>query len=145
MTTYVLHVRLKENAPIGELEDEMIVVTNDEKSDQFSLPVSARIMPPVTVAPSLVMLGDIPRGQLRQQRFIVRSKKPFAITAVECSDDRFQFTLPTGEKPVHVLQLTFKGDRAEGDSGALQQKVLVKTSLGEDLTAEALVSGRVVN
>lgn len=145
LATYLMHIRLKDNAEIGELHDELIVVTNDEGDSTFTLPVSGRVVPPVQVSPTLVSLGEVPLGQQRQQRVVVRAKKPFAITSVDCEDSRFAFTVPAGEKPVHVIPFVFTGDRSEADEGgALKRKVIIKTTLG-DMTAETTVAGRVID
>lgn len=145
MTTYMLHIKLKDNAPVGEILDELVVVTNDEKNDQFTLPLSGRIVPPVSISPSFVSLGDVVQGNSLQQRLIVRSKTPFSITGIECEDGRFEFPIPNGSKTVHVIPFTFKGDLLdENDNGSLKQKITVRTSLGDDMNVETIVAGRVV-
>jgi len=144
--TYILHITLKETAPVGDLMDELIVVTNDSKNDQFTLPVNARVIPPVSITPAFVSLGDVGKGKQAQNRLIVRSKKPFSITGVDCPDDRFEFKIPEGVKTIQVLPFLFKGElKEESDTGSLKQIVKIKTSLGEDMTAEVTVAGRVVN
>lgn len=146
LTKYLLHITLKENAPVGELLDELIVVTNDEKNEQFTLPLSARVIPPVSISPVFVSLGDVGAGKSVQNRLIVRSKKPFTIAGVECPDPRFEFTVPEGTKSLHIIPFSFKGEKLEGqDNGALKEKITVKTSLGEDMSAEVTVAGRVIH
>jgi len=145
-TTYVLRITLRDTAPVGELMDELIVVTNDSKNDQFTLPVNARVIPPVSITPTFVSLGEVGKGKQAQNRLIVRSKKPFSITAVECPDGRFEFKIPEGMKSIHVLPFSFKGELLdESDTGSLKQIIKIKTSLGEDMSAEVTVAGRVVN
>jgi hypothetical protein len=144
--TYVLHITLKDTASVGDLMDELIVVTNDSKNDQFTLPVNARVIPPVSITPTFVSLGDIGTGKLAQNRLIVRSKKPFFITGVDCPDGRFEFKIPEGAKSIQVVTFTFKGELVdESDTGSLKQIVKIQTSLGEDMSAEVTVAGRVVN
>lgn len=145
MTNYLLHIKLMENAPVGEILDELLVVTNDEKNDQFTLPVSGRVLPPVSISPTFVSLGDVVKGNSLQQRLIVRSKTPFSITGIDCEDGRFEFPIPSGSKTVHVVPFTFKGDLLdENDDGSLNQKITIRTSLGEDMKVETIVAGRVV-
>jgi hypothetical protein len=145
-TNYNLHIMLKNTAPVGDLIDELIVITNDEKNDQFTLPVNARVIPPVSISPTLVSLGDIAKGKSVQNRLIVRSKKPFSITDVDCGDARFEFKLPEGAKTMHVVPFTFVGTPVEeADGGTLMQKIRVRTSLGDDLSAEVTVAGRVID
>ena len=146
LTNYLLHITLKENTPLGDLVDELIVVTNDEKNEQFTLPVNARIIPLVSISPTFVALGDVGKGKSIQNRLIVRSKKPFSITGVDCLDDRFDFKLPDGAKTIHIIPFTFKGKLMdEKDTGSLKQKITVKTSLGDDMSADVTVAGRVIN
>ncbi len=145
-TNYLLHVIAKDNAPVGDILDELIVLTNDEKNEQFTLPVNARIIPPVSISPTFVALGDVTKGKSVQNRLLVRSKKPFSITSVECLDGRFAFKLPEGLKTVHVIPFSFSSDLIDDqDTGLLKQKIIVKTSLGDDMSAEVTVAGRVVN
>ena len=145
-TNYLLHVIAKDNAPVGDILDELIVLTNDEKNEQFTLPVNARVIPPVSISPTFVALGDVTKGKSVQNRLLVRSKKPFSITSVECLDGRFAFKLPEGLKTVHVIPFSFTSDLIDDqDTGSLKQKIIVKTSLGDDMSVEVTVAGRVVN
>lgn len=141
---YNMHIKLKSTVPVGELQDELIVVTNEtnESESQFRLPISARILPPVTVSPEQILLGDLKKGDSKQQRLVVKSKKPFSISKIDCDDKRFEFTLPEGEKPVHVLQFTFRGEYDTPEGQSVHQKVRIETSTGD--TVETTVMGRVV-
>jgi len=144
-TNYLLHITLRDTTPVGDLLDELVVVTNDEKNDQFTLPVNARIIPPVSISPAFVVLGDVGKGKSVQNRLIVRSKKPFEITGVDCLDSRFDFKLPEGARTMHVIPFTFVGELLnDEDKGSLKQKIFVKTSLGADMSGEVTVAGRVV-
>ncbi len=137
---YVLKVRLKGDAPVGEVVDELVVVTNDSRSGQFVLPVSGRVLAPVTVTPKLVSLGDIKEGAVVKQKVLVRATKPFAILEVQCPDTRFQFQIPKDEKTIHVLPFEFQGVKG---SGEFRQPILIKTSLGEAISADCVISGEV--
>ena len=146
LTNYLLHISLKGSAPVGEIVDELIVVTNDDKNEQFTLPLSARIIPPVSISPTFVSLGDVVKGKSIQNRLIVRSKKPFSITGIDCEDGRFEFKVSEGAKTVHIIPFTFAGELInDQDTGSLKQRITVKTSLGEDMSAEVTVAGRVIN
>lgn len=136
--SYRMHVKLKESLAPSKIDDEVIVVTNDpnEKNREIAIPVTGRIRPPITVTPESLTLGDVRNGETRQQRFILRAKKPFAIELISCEDERFEFQTPTGEKTVHVVPFTFRckaGQEPQGDK--IEQKVLIITSLGEQVEA----------
>jgi hypothetical protein len=138
---YVLNVRLKQDAPIGDLQDELVVVTNDLKNSTFSLPVSARIVPPVSITPRYVTLGGVRAGSAMQQRLVVRGKEPFEISEIVCDDDRFEFKIPSGARPIHIVPFLFNGT---GNAGRFDQKVIVKTSLGKEIEADCIVTGEVI-
>lgn len=143
--SYRMQVKLKETLAPSKILDEVIVVTNDpnERNREFTIPISARVRPPLTVTPETLALGDVRPGETRQQRFIVKGKKPFAIDLITCEDDRFEFQTPPGEKTVHIIPFTFRGDSNQaGELEKIQQKVTILTSLGEQ--AEATLSARMV-
>ena len=107
------------------------------------------------MTPESIALGDIKSGETRQQRFIVKGKKPFSIEWITCEDPRFEFQPPSGEKTVHVVPFRFRGglkeeqapgqiQGAEKIQGAeqVQQKVVILTSLGQEV--ETSVSARVL-
>jgi len=101
------------------------------------------------VTPENIAMGEIKQGETRQQRFIVKGKKPFSIEWITCEDPRFEFQPPSGEKTVHVVPFRFRGgpkeEQAPGQiQGAeqIQQKVVILTSLGQEV--ETSVSARVL-
>lgn len=155
--TYRMHVKLKESLEPSKILDEIVVVTNDpnEKNRELTIPVSARVRPPITVTPETIALGDVRSGETRQQRFMVKAKKPFAIELITCQDSRFEFQTPSGEKTLHIVPFTFRGsllEQNDGQSGTppdniqqserIQQKVQILTSSGQQI--EATLSARVV-
>lgn len=137
---YLLNVGLKENAPVGNIQQEIVLVTDDKAYERISVPVFANILPPLTIAPKTLELGDLSPGELKQQRLVVRGNTPFAITEITCDDPRFQFKIPAGEKGTHLVPFEFKATEAVGE---IQQTIKVKTSLGEELTADCQIFGRV--
>jgi hypothetical protein len=144
LTSYTMHVFVLDTAPVGELNDELIVVTNDQVDNEFTLPVLARVIAPVTVTPTQIAMGDVTAGQVRSERFIVKGNRPFRVTEIQCADSRFQFKLPTDAKPVHVIPFEFRGDPPTENSGSFQQSLIIKTDLGESIIAECQISGQVI-
>jgi hypothetical protein len=142
LSVYTMHVTLLDGAPIGDLQDDLTVVTNDPQGGEFSLPTMARIAAPVSVTPSQIAIGDVTTGQIKSERFIVKGKLPFRITEIQCDDERFEFKVPSDSKPVHVIPFAFRGEK--GASGDFRQSLLIKTDLGENFIAECVVTGQVV-
>lgn len=146
MISYVMNVRLKETTPIGEHQEEITVVTNDLKESTFSLPVQARVIPPISITPKLISVGDVKSGQQVQQKVLIRGKKPFSIVGIDCDDPRFAFTIPEGEKSIQVIPMIFTGGAVNAESGRnIKQTIRVRTSLGDDAFVEATVNGRLID
>ena len=139
---YRLQVGLKENAPAGNIQQEIVLVTNDAVYERISIPVFANILPPLTIAPASLDLGTLAPEESKPQRLVVRGKTPFTITEIVCDDPRFSFKIPEGEKGTHLVPFEFKG--TEEQQGVFQQTIKVKTSLGEEIQAECQIYGKVV-
>jgi hypothetical protein len=77
---------------------------------------------------------------IAKDRIIVRGEKPFAITAIDCGDARFQFQVPNGERMIHIVPFTFRSDDTIGD---FREKIIVSTTLGQANLGECTVVGRV--
>jgi hypothetical protein len=146
MLSYVMNVRLKETTPVGELQEEITVVTNDLKESTFSLPVQARVIPPISITPKVVSVGDVKLGQQVQQKLLIRAKKPFSIVGIDCEDPRFAFTIPQGDKSIQVIPMTFTGGSiTEENVRSIKQAIRVRTSLGDDSSVEATINGRMID
>ncbi len=137
---YQMQVRLKESAPAGEFNDQIVIVTNDKNYNLVTVPVRGRIVPPL-VMPASVELGTIQPGSSKTNRIIVRGKEPFEIKKVECPDSRFVFVTPTGSKKFHTIPFRFQSESE--DAGAFKEKVTVTTSLASDGIASTTISGNV--
>jgi hypothetical protein len=143
---YRMHIRLRDNAKVGELQEEITVVTNDVNEPFFRIPVYARINPPVSVVPKFVSVGKVKEGQSVQSKLMVRAKKPFSIQEINCEDARFSFEVPKGEKPMHIIPITFKGELAADEvEQSIKQAIRIKTSLSEEHPLETTFAGKVVH
>lgn len=143
--SYRMQVTLKGSVPPSDFLDEILIITNDPnpKDRQLVLATSARIRPPVTVIPETVVLGDVRNGETRQQRVIVKAKKPFSIASIQCDDPRIEFAqnADSQEKTAHVLPFTFRaapnasGEDSIASPEAIQRKIRITTTTGDEVTA----------
>lgn len=140
-TAYTLIVRLKDSAPAGELNDEIQIITNDRQYNQVTLPVRASVVPPLSIAPLSIELGSMKPGAVVNSRVILKAKTAFAVSKVECEDDRFSFTIPEGENVVRALPIEFK---AGDTTGAFKRKISVISTLPGSIAVEFTVTGNIV-
>lgn len=144
-TNYKLKFRLKENAPVGDIHQEITIVTDDPNEPLFKIPIFARINPPISITPKLVSIGSIKNGQTAQTKLLLRSKKPVSITSIDCDDERIRFEIPTGEKTVHIIPMTLRAQLSDKEfEEAIQKKVRIQTSLGPESDVETTIIGKLV-
>ena len=138
--SYELIVRLKENAPVGYLNDQLWVRTNDRRATRFPVTIEGRIEPAITVTPASLFLGVVEPGQTITKNVIVRGKRPFRILDVECDDRCFTFKTIDRALPVHTVRITFT---AGEHKGKMSCKIRIKTDLdpsdSPELTAYAQI------
>jgi hypothetical protein len=126
---YDLLVRLKNSAPAGYFNDQLVLVTNDEQYPRIPMHVAGRVMPGISVAPETVLLGTVPRGGQVTKKVLVRGKKPFRILSVQCAkEDCFQFKVDDRASERHVLEIIFD---AKCDASAVRETIHIATDLGE--------------
>lgn len=135
---YAMSVRLKDSAPAGEFSDEIVLVTNEPQSNRVTLPVRAAIVPPLDLQG--VLLGTIKAGEVKEDRMIIKAKKPFKILKVECADERFSFRTSEESRAAHIIPFTFNSG---SNVGSFTQKIVVQTDLEECPQAEASVTGNI--
>jgi hypothetical protein len=141
LVVYELDVQLTGGAPAGYLNDELIVTTNDRRV-QFPVIVEGRIVAPLTVSPTALMLGTVVPGQKVVKQIVVRATEPFAILDVRCDDGAFSFNLPASKeaKTVHLVPVAFQADEP---LGKFTRTIEIVTDLGDGSTAELTAIGHV--
>ncbi len=125
---YHLLVRLKETAPAGYLQDQLVLVTNDDRNPRIPLDVEGMIVPEIAVAPENVVFGEVNQGASIAKKIVIRGKKPFAITSITGGGGSFAFDFGKDEKTTHIVNVTFS---APSQAGRLKQTIVIETSLGE--------------
>jgi hypothetical protein len=102
--------------------------------------VEGRIVAPLTVSPTALMLGNVQPGQKVTKRIVVKGTKPFKILEVRCEDQSFAFTPSTDSNMVHLVPVTFT---AGSTPGKINRKIEIITDLTEQPTAEFTAYGQV--
>lgn len=132
LVKYDLLVRLKESAPAGFLKDQLMLVTNDSANPRIPLDLEGRVNPEISIAPENLVLGEIAQGAEVPKKLIVRGKKEFKITDVECDEESFSFDFDPAPRKTHIITVNFN---AGGEAGRLKREIRVLTDLGETYTA----------
>jgi hypothetical protein len=138
---YSLKVFLKPDAPSGSISEQLVLLTNDQRSPEVPLDVEGRVVAELTVSPASLLMGVLEPGQKATKQLVIKAKRPFRITGIDCNDECFEFKASDAAKPMHVVPITFvAGDK----TGKVTQKIRVSTDLGEDVVAEFSAYAQVV-
>lgn len=121
--SYDLLVRLRGDAPAGYLHDQLILVTNDAKAREIPVDLQGRVASEITISPEKLFLGVVNPGQQVKKNLVVRGKRPFKITDIECPEC-FQIQHSADAKTVHLIPVLFTAGDAEGQ---IAQQISIKT------------------
>jgi len=123
---YDLYVAVKGAAPLGELREQLTLVTDDAGNPYIPVLVEARVEPEFAVSPEIVSFGNLNPGERKSVNVIVRAsaKKPFSIEKIESENSQgmFEVRLPKDPKATHVVPLTVI---APTEPGALSEEFTV--------------------
>ena len=141
---YDLKVTVDDEAPVGPLNEHLMLVTDDAQLRQVPVPVNGRIVSGITVTPQSLFMGVAQPGQKLSKTIVVRGKKPFRILAIDCDNKAFKFDTSQehAAKQVHVIPVTFT---ASGDtSGKISNRIRIQTDNSDEppaLSAFAVITG----
>ena len=128
---YELIVELADDAPVGYIRDQVVLVTNDQRATASRVPIAVEgvVVPAVKVRPSPLLLGIIRPGKTVTRRLVVQGQKPFAVVSATCEDKRFACPASETPKSLHLLPVTFTADETTGN---VTGKILIETDLTDE-------------
>jgi hypothetical protein len=131
--SYQLLVRLKDSAPAGYFNEQLVLVTNDSENPRIPIYVTGRVTPQISVAPESLTLGSLKKGQDVSKKFLVRGKTPFKITSIQCDDEQ-SFTFKTDDQSSerHIVEVKFIANKNPGD---IKEPIRIATDLGDKFQA----------
>ena len=141
MVSYKMSVRLKPDAPAGIFQDQLTLVTNDQRMPTVVLPVEARVAPPLAISPSPLMFGSLAPGQSVTKQIVLTGKQPFRVLAISADNEALQFkTANDIVKKVHLIPVTIIAPEQPGD---FHYALTIETDLASAGKANCLVRGTV--
>ncbi len=116
VVSYKMTVRLKPDAPAGTLQDQLTLVTNDQRMPTVVLPVEGRVTPPLQVNPSPLMFGTLAPGQPATKQLVLTGKQPFRVLSLGTDNEAVQFKIaPDVTKKVHLIPITVTAPNQPGE------------------------------
>jgi hypothetical protein len=138
--SYLLSVRLKPDAPVGYFQDQLVLVTSDQRDMRIPLMVSGRVLGLVNVSPAVLTMGVVRSGETVSKRLVVRGQKPFRVVAVRCSDESFSFATSDEAKSIHLIPVTFT---ASPTPGSFKTEIQIETDLESGAAATCVATATV--
>jgi len=141
IVSYKMLVRLKGTAPASTIQDQLTLVTNDQRLPHVMLPVEGRVVPPLAVNPSPLLVGNLAAGQSVTKQLVVTGKQPFKILSVSADSDVVQLAEPADvAKKVHLVPVKIV---APDRTGEFRATISIETDLKEGGTINCLARGTV--
>ena len=133
-------VRLKNSTPVGFINDQLTLVTDDARNQMIPISVEGRVQSVLDVSPASILVGAVEPGQSVDKQLVVKAKQKFRITQVNSSYPGFEFKMPESEeaKTLHLIPVVFTAGTTAGQFSA---KIKIDTDLG--FSAECVATGSV--
>lgn len=137
---YDLSVRVREDAPIGYFQDEVVVVTNDRAMPRIPLRVAGQVESPLSISPQAIALGRLKPGQSVEKRLVIRGREAFQIQSIDCDGWDVACDATPIAKSTHIISARFTPTDA---IGAQKVPVRIRTTGEPAVTATALLTADV--
>jgi hypothetical protein len=126
---YRITAKLKKDAPVGALKEEIYLKTNDPNSPLVPIVVEATVQSPVVVAPSALNLGSVKVGDTLTRRVVVRGTKAFKLQGIDGLGNGLKLgnELTTEEAAVQTVTFQIQIEKA----GEFKREVKIRTALQE--------------
>jgi hypothetical protein len=138
--SYALTARLAKTAPPGPIREHLILITNDLQAVHIPVLVEGEVAAPVSASPATLFFGVVAPGQTVTKSVVVRSKKPFHITAITAECPCLEARTPVEEQPksLYIIPVTFT---ARQEPGKIAKSIRVKTDLVETAVTLSACAG----
>ncbi len=126
--SYRISAQLTADAPLGNLQNQFLLKTNDRNLTTVPLRFMAAVQPPIQVSPQAIELGTVNFEKPLAQRLVVKARKDFRVLEITSDQAEIQFEASPSAKAVHLLNLMISPKRQPVD-GAVASELVIQTDL----------------
>jgi len=126
--SYKITAALSPDAPVGNLQNQILLRTNDRNLTTVPVRLLATVQPPIQISPQAVALGTLPPGEPVSQRLVIKGKREFRILEITSEHAEIRFDPIESAKPAHVVNVGIV-PRPQAKDGTVKSEILVKTDL----------------
>lgn len=112
---YNMNVRLKETAPPGFAQGELIIVADDfGRMTDIPIKFSAKVASALQISPEVLTIST-PQGSMVKKKIVVKAASQFRIKDVTCSNSSFSVNAnPDKNSKVHFVNVAYSADQPPG-------------------------------
>lgn len=139
--TYQLTTTLRSDTPVGKWYSDVWLKTNHQAMPRVRIPLTVEVESNLSLSPTTVNLGEVKVGGQAERRAILRGVRPFKVLSFSGTDSTLNVTDTTDDsKPVHVLTITLRPDKA----GDVSRTLRVVTDLDGEAEIEFQTQAKVI-
>jgi hypothetical protein len=129
--SYKISASLSPDAPLGVLQNQLLLKTNDRNLTSVPIRFMANVQPPIQVSPQAFALGTVTAEEPISQRLVIKARSEFRVLEItsEIADVRFEAS--ETPKTAHLLNLLIAPKRQPND-GVIAGQLLLKTDLMDE-------------
>jgi hypothetical protein len=145
---YRVTARLRPDIPAGTWYTDVWLATNNATMPRLRVPLTVEVVAPAPkaapaakVTGQTVALGTVKAGEESERTVVLRSARPFRVTAITGNDDELRVRDPSSDsRAVHTLTITVHPEH----SGTLTRSIRVRTDLPASDEIEIKATANVV-
>lgn len=141
---YTITVESGPELPKGDINEQIVLITNDANMPQLSVPVTGRIK--VGIEAADIRLGNLEQGKPIERKLLVKGDTAFAIVGIQSSTPAIQFApVDRAHRAVHMLSYRVDTAKTGSLSGTIQLRTTdpdqpeLTLSVGADIVPSTFV------
>ena len=138
---YKLLVAIREDAPEGYFQNNLIVMTNDTNRPTVPLRVAGIVESKLKISPQAIALGRLKPGETISKRLVLKGRLPFTIDSIKAKGWEVNFDKNNIARTTQLV--TAKFTPTDATAGAQRTPLEITTGGAEVVTAKALLTADV--
>ena len=129
--SYKISATLSADAPLGTLQDQLLLKTNDRNLTTIPIRFMASVQPPIQISPHAFALGAISSDEPISQRLVVKARSEFRILEITSEQAEIRFEASETAKTAYLLNLIII-PKLQASDGVVVGEVRIKTDLMDE-------------
>ncbi len=129
--SYKISANLSADAPIGSLQNQVVLKTNDRNLTSVPVRMLANVQAPIQISPQSFALGSVAPDTPVPQRLVIKARSEFRVLEITSNHAEIRFDASENAKPAHLLNVVIV-PKAQPNDGNVTSEILIKTDLMDE-------------